>query len=468
MIKTRYFLYTIALLGYFIIGSCESFVEVEPPNDRITRTTVFGDDQTALSALKGIYNQLFNTAYAAGGNRSVTFLAGLSGDDFTMTTTSEEMEEFSENEISPSNSFNLDLWAGAYNLIYNTNALLEGIQQSKSLSDPIMAQIEGEAKFVRAFTYFYLTNLYGEIPLILDTNYKNNAIAPRISTQSIYAQVLTDLNDALELLQDSYPNQVRTRPNRHVVMALLARIHLYLEDWQQAEFYSSQILNTIGTYELLDNLDQVFLAGSQEALWQISPEAWGGLLYHTREGNLFVRVSLNNSPIKLSEDFMQVWEPNDKRFRDWVGMYSESSGDYYYPFKYKVQYDAESGAYSEYSMVMRLAEQYLIRAEALVHMGENSKAILDIDAIRSRAGLPQLSDMHTDLSKEELLSAISKEKRVEFFSEWGHRWMDLKRTGMASTVLAASKVLWQNTDVLYPVPEQDRSKNPNLDQNDGY
>src|SRR5690606_30209701 len=134
--------------------------------------------------------QLFNTAYAAGGNRSVTFLAGLSGDNFTMTSTTEEMVEFSENEISTYNSFNLDFWAGAYNMIYNTNALLEGIEQSKSLSDPIKAQIEGEAKFVRAFTYFYLTNLYGKIPLILDTNYKNNAKAPRISTKVIYAQVL--------------------------------------------------------------------------------------------------------------------------------------------------------------------------------------------------------------------------------------------------------------------------------------
>ena len=468
MIKTRYFLYTIGLLGYFVLGSCESFVEVEPPNDRLTRTTVFGDDQTAMSALKGIYNQLFNTAYAAGGNRSVTFLAGLSGDNFTMTSTTEEMLEFSENEISTYNSFNLDFWAGAYNMIYNTNALLEGIQESKSLSVPIKEQIEGEAKFVRAFTYFYLTNLYGEIPLLLDTYYKNNAIAPRTSTQTIYAQVLTDLNDALELLQDSYPNQERTRPNRYVVMALLARVHLYLEDWQRAEFYSSQILNTIDTYKLLDNLDQVFLAGSQEALWQISPEAWGGLLYHTREGNLFVRISLNNSPIKLSEDFMQVWESNDKRLHDWVGLYSESSGDYYYPFKYKVQYDAESKIYSEYSVVMRLAEQYLIRAEALVHMGQNSKALLDIDTIRSRAGLPLLSDMQADHSKEELLAAISKERRLEFFSEWGHRWMDLKRTGSASTVLGDSKALWQHTDVLYPIPEQERSKNPNLNQNDGY
>lgn len=468
MIKTRYYLYTISILGYFLLGSCESFVEVDPPNDRITRTTVFGDDQTAMSALKGIYNQLFNTEYAAGGNRSVTFLGGLSGDDFTMTSTNEEMVEFSENEISTSNSFNLDLWAGAYNMIYNTNALLEGIEQSKSLSDPIKAQLEGEAKFVRAFTYFYLTNLYGEIPLILDTNYKINSIAPRISTQTIYAQVLTDLNDALELLQDSYPNQERTRPNRYAVMALLARIHLYLGNWQQAEFYSSQILNTIGTYELSDNLDQVFLTGSQEAIWQISPEAWGGLFYHTREGNLFVRISLNNSPIKLSEDFIQTWESQDKRFRDWVGLYSESSGDYYYPFKYKVQYDAESETYSEYSIVMRLAEQYLIRAEALVHMGENSKAVLDIDAIRGRAGLPLLSDMDSDLTKEELLAAIYKERRLEFFSEWGHRWMDLKRTGMANTTLGASKVLWQNTDVWYPIPEQERIKNPNLDQNDGY
>lgn len=118
-------------------------------------------------------------------------------------------------------------------------------------------------------------------------------------------------------------------------------------------------------------------------------------------------------------------------------------------------------------MVLRLAEQYLIRAEARVKQGKltgNGSAAEDINEIRNRAGLGD-TPASTD---EELMAAIEQERKVELFAEWGHRWLDLKRTGRASALLS-SKTHWDDTDVLYPIPQQEILNDPNLKpQNDGY
>src|SRR5690606_40581539 len=108
----------------------------------------------------------------------------------------------------------------------------------------------------------------------------------------------------------------------------------------------------------------------------------------------------------------------------------------------------------------RFAEQYLIRAEARAMQGKLSGAIADVDKIRQRAGLELISDTNPAIDKEALLNIIFQERKLELFSEWGHRWFDLKRTGRASAVLSSIKPQWQDTDILYPVPEEERSKNP--------
>ncbi|HCO85286.1 MAG TPA: RagB/SusD family nutrient uptake outer membrane protein, partial [Arenibacter sp.] len=123
---------------------------------------------------------------------------------------------------------------------------------------------------------------------------------------------------------------------------------------------------------------------------------------------------------------------------------------------------------SEYSMVLRLAEQYLIRAESRAMQGNISGAIADVDVLRSRAGLDLINDIEPEINKEGLLNIISEERKLELFSEWGHRWFDLKRTGKASQVLMPLKPLWQETDVLFPIPQVELDKNQNLHQNVGY
>jgi hypothetical protein len=116
-------------------------------------------------------------------------------------------------------------------------------------------------------------------------------------------------------------------------------------------------------------------------------------------------------------------------------------------------------------MVLRLAEQYLIRAEARARLGKVPESQADINAIRSRSGLSNT----TAADPAALLLAIEKERQVELFSEWGHRWLDLKRTGRADAVLGAEKPTdWQPTDALYPIPQNEILSNPLLTQNLGY
>jgi hypothetical protein len=162
-----------------------------------------------------------------------------------------------------------------------------------------------------------------------------------------------------------------------------------------------------------------------------------------------------------------AFEPDDARLLNWVGSYDTGSEIVYYPFKYK-QLD-QSTPLEEFSMVLRLAEQYLIRAEARAQLDNLAGAISDIDVIRGRAALPLIQDNNPTISKEDLLTAIIHERQVELFTEGGLRWFDLKRTALADNVLSSIKAGWNATDKLYPIPQNEFGNNPQLgNQNPGY
>lgn len=451
---------TIILCGLFT--SCEDFVEVDLPPQKLATDKVFDSDETARSAMQGLYNELFRTeSFCNGGTSSVTALAGLSAKELSpIDGTNAIYTEFEASAIQSNNPNNLQLWASAYHTIYMTNALLEGINSSSHLSPELDQQLEGEAKYIRAFVYFYLVNLYGEVPLLLTTDYRTNAIPPRTSVEESYTQIITDLEEAEGVLGEDYFNGERTQVNRAVAQALLARVYLYRKGWARAENYSTQVIQS-GNYTILEDLDQVFLANSQEAIWQISPEGSGGNSTNTNEGTMFISAF---PTFKLAEGIVNSFEAIDKRKLYWIGFNEENNS--YFPFKYKL--GTSNDVITEYSMVLRLAEQYLIRAEARANLNDLQGAIADLDKIRGRAGLSLIAEVNPNSSKEELIVLISQERERELFTEWGHRWFDLKRTSRASTVLGDNNPQWEATDTLYPIPEEERMKNSNLTQNPGY
>jgi starch-binding outer membrane protein, SusD/RagB family len=450
------------------ISSCEDFIAVPPPATELVQENVFKDDATALAAMASVYSKLSDgDSFADGDFNSITLVESLYGDElnsFMPVASTTPRVEFYFNSVSPLNAIVSSTWSRCYTIIYECNRMLEGLDQSV-ISATLKSQLSGEARFIRAFCHFYLVNLFGAVPLITTSDYRVTSKASRTSVTEVYADIITDLKEAKALLTDTYPSADRVRVNRGAAIALLARSYLYSEDFTNAEAQATEMINKTLQYKLATDLNNVFLKTSEEAIWQLLPK--GGAQNYTNEASLFILLA---PPTRwaLSNAVYEAFEPDDLRKIDWIGSITSSSGltTWYYPFKYKENALNASGA--EYSMVLRLAEQYLIRAEARAQLdkliGENS-ASSDLNAIRTRAGLPNT----TASSKEELLLAIEQERRVELFTEWGHRFFDLKRAGRLNTELSPIKVNWDDTDALLPLPQNELLLNSNLKpQNPGY
>lgn len=446
--------------------SCKKFLEIAPPKSSSVQETIFTTDDVATSAITGIYRSmaLTSNSFASGGFSSVGSVAGCSADE--LIGYNPILVEFYENQLTPSNSYvSGPLYSVPYKCIYTANAVLEGLSAPNGVTPPVKAQLEGEALFIRAFSYFYLINLFGGVPLQLTTDYRVTQVLPRAQVSQIYEQIVTDLERAENLLTETYVTTERIRPNKSAAQAMLARVYLYMQNWEKAEKYASLVIGKTGTYNLV-GFDAVFLKNSNEAIWQLMPTANS----NSGDGNLFVLVA---TPIYVSlrKDFVEsAFEAGDKRKSSWVQTYTNATGTYYYPFKYKIR---SSTSITEYSMVLRLAEQYLIRAEARINQDKIELGIRDLNLVRLRT-LPNgtnsnpLPGIPATLNKGDALLAVEKERRIELFAEWGHRWFDLKRTKRVNDILNVVKSKWQNTDVLYPIPATELNLNPRIIPNDGY
>ena len=296
------------------------------------------------------------------------------------------------------------------------------------------------------------------MPLVTSTLYSSNALLSRTSKDSVYTQVIADLKDAQKWLTPDYSfsNGEKVRPNQFAATALLARTYCYLQDWDDAENEADSLINQ-PMLELNASLDSVFLANNTEAIWQLKPNAAA----NTWEGGSYIILSAPNL-ISLNPYFLNAFEQGDLRRTHWVDSIIVSGQVYYYPFKYKIQ--TSQTDFSEYSVVFRLAEQYLIRAEARLNLNDLPGAISDLNIIRNRAGLSNT----TANDPVSVGLAIEKERRIELFSEWGHRWFDLQRTGRAVQVLGPVKPGYQDADGLYPIPQTELQNDPDLSQNPGY
>jgi starch-binding outer membrane protein, SusD/RagB family len=452
--------------------ACKKFVEIPPPTTELVTASVFNNDATATAAQIQIYiqmNQAGESYYMAQEN-------GLLADELNNYSTVSNQVQYYTNALLASQ--NPGPWSRAYNYIYQANAIIAALTNNSAVSPAVQEQLIGESKFIRAFWHFYLTNLYGDIPLVTSTNYTVNASTVRTPQAQIYQQIITDLKDAQNLLNINYVDasdtsitSERVRPTKWAATALLARVYLYTGDYSDAAAQATTVINNTGSYSLCSNLNNVFLANSTEAIWQLQIPLPASNLA-TLDGNYFILVAApglgTNNSNTISAELLNAFENGDGRRSNWVDSIILGTNTYYFPYKYK-QY--QSSTAGEYVMVLRFAEQYLIRAEAEGNLGDSSGAITDLNIIRNRAGLTNYSAVNNG----SLLTAIIHERQVELFTEWGHRWFDLIRTGNAIAVMggptgvcAAKGGTWSPNWELYPIPQSDRSNDPNLTQNVGY
>lgn len=449
----------VPLLGS--ITSCEDLVQVDAPRIEIVNEAVFQNDETAESALIGIYNEMVNSIdFASGGGRSVTFHASLSSDELYYLGSLNNEIEFNSNDLSIDNGDVFSLWEKGYKYIYFANSALQGLENSNALSEDMKNQLEGEAKFIRAFIYFYLANLYGDVPIITTTsNVEENRLAARSSVREVYNLIISDLKDAYESLSDNYSfsGGERIRANKFTASALLARVYLYLEEWTTAEDFATIVIDNSPLYGLESDINNVFLANNNEVILQLA-----GAIGALDAGVFLISPTASSANLAMSSELLSAFEIGDNRRVMWRDSIIIGGNTYHYPFKYKIQTNVAPG--TEYTVLLRLAEQYLIRAEARAQQNDISGAQSDLNTIRLRAGL----GITLANDKASLLLAIEQERQVELFTEWGHRWLDLKRTNRADAVLGPLRADWQSTDALYPIPDREIEVNNNLTQNPGY
>lgn len=480
----------VAGLVLFTCASCKKLISIPEPVDTITTNKVFANDTEANSAMVGVFSVLINDI---GGNSIghsgfatglTTWLGSLSSDDLSLEAIATSANyAYSANRLLARNAYDLPVWTTAYQAIYGSNAVIEGIEASTSpkLSTNARTKLTAEAKFVRAFSYFYLVNFFGDVPLALTVDFNKTAKMTRTPASEVYAQMIKDLQDAKSGLAADFSGSngsSRIRPNKWTAAALLARIYLYTGDYANAAAQANEVISQTQLFQLNTDLNQVYSMNNTEAIWQLQQ---GNLAFPrgnaTPEGYTFsVRESgtapnVEYSGYQISDQLEQTFERGDQRKQNWLFPAIKGGKTVYYINRYKISLSnsAIGGTITEYATVMRLAEQYLIRAEAGV-LGSNQlgSAIADLNVIRHRAGL---DDLPLTLSRAQVLDAIAKERRTEFFAEWGHRWFDLKRTGKAPEVLSVlpGKNPWAGDyQLLYPIPPDEITKNSKLIQNPGY
>src|ERR1700722_4653049 len=234
--KYRILIWLAAPVILIQLMSCKKFVEIPPPTSEVVTASVFDNDANATSAQTQIYSQMVNQSLSY----DLCLQTGLLGDELTSYSADPILQEYyqdgmlSKDIILP--------WIYAYNYIYEANAVISGLANGNGITVATKQQLAGEAEFIRAFWHFYLTNLYGAVPLVTTTNYSVNGTLSRTPQAQVYQQLIADLKDAQSKLSPNYVDATdtttttdRIRPTKWAAAALLARVYLYKGSYDSAE-----------------------------------------------------------------------------------------------------------------------------------------------------------------------------------------------------------------------------------------
>lgn len=435
--------------------SCKRYVEIPTAPSQLSPAGAFSSDASATSAALSMYSYYYTT-------NSIGYFGlcgSLAADDIQYTGTTTALIEFNLSQVTTTNSTLLDyLWSYPYSVVREANQVIIGVNNATAITPAVKSQLTGEAKFFRALYLLNLVNYFGPVPLPLNETELNNALLLRADTAAVFAQIIADLKDAEALLPGAYVSALRARVNKYAAAALLARAYLYQKDYANAEAEATKVIDATDiSYSLpVDSL--AFVNTSPEIILQIATQ-YG---YSQFGGNYRTSLATAVPLYVLNPAIANSFEVGDTRRRDWVDSVTANSIKYYKIRKYKL---ASANAGNEYDVILRLAEQYLIRAEARAQQNNLSGAQADLNVIRKRAGLANTNAV----AQADLLAAVAQERKVELFGEMSHRWFDLKRTNQANAVLSALKpATWQPTAILMPIPLSQIQANGNLTQNSGY
>lgn len=456
-------IYRLALLSalLLVLFGCSNFTDVDLPSSQLTSGNVFEDKVTANAAMIDIYSQIRDNGILTGYPTGISSQLGLYADELKFYgATASGPANFFNNSLLSTDSQIAALWNSSYNQIYASNAVLEGVRKAEQLPSENKQQLTGEALFVRGLIHFYLLNIFGSIPYISTTDYKANSVAVRMPEEEVYGLIEKDLELAITLLNKEYNGSNRVRPNKGTAQALLSRVYLYAEKWEEASNAASSVLNQTDLYIWPESLDTEFKKESKATIWQLMSNIEGA---NTYQGNVFIFTQGPPPASAVTENLVNAFSTGDMRKIKWLKAVSNGTSTWYHAYKY--QQKSNTATSLEYSIVFRMAELYLVRAEARARTGDLIGAKEDLNKIRNLAGLGNTAAA----SSQEIIDAVIDERRLELFTEFGHRFFDLKRYDRLDQGLSPVKPQWKNTDRLLPLPNSELMLNPNLSpQNAGY
>lgn len=433
------------------LSTCEEFVAVDRLETKILAEQVFENEAIANSAIAGLYKTFRSSMPLYISHRNPLY-----SDEVAPYLNSASNTYFT-NSLQPSDT-SLP-WNSLYSIIYGANNAIEKLQAS-SIGETKREQYIAEAKFMRAMCHFYLVNFFGDVPLVLTTDVNTNKLISRTPVAQVYDQIITDLKEAKEHLGDDYSHAAnqRVRANKWVASAMLARAYLFTKDYPKAETEADAVIGS-GRYTLLTSPTGIWNKNNTEAILQLANNS----TENNTVASLYIYTSAPANV--LTPALLNAFEIGDLRRTTWIRTQTYSGQSVSIPYKMT----STANNPPEYTTLIRLAEMYLIRAEARAMREDFRGCADDVNLIRLQHG--GLSTPLSDpASKEAAVTMVLHERQVELFTEGCHRFFDLKRTGRIDAVMNAAKPdYWKSTAALYPIPLTERQRNPNLTpQNPGY
>lgn len=483
----------IFIIANFSLISCDDkLLELAPISD-INAENFYSNQQDMVNAVnaayaglraEGLFNQgLFVVGEMRSDNTSTSWVSGSSYD----------IESIYYFTVLPSNTYLNDIWNDMYEAILRCNVVLDRID-AVEMDQALKERLKGEVHFLRALEYFYLVQIFGDVPLVLkEISVQESYELGRASVQEVYDQIISDLKFAEEALPPSYTDEIG-RATSGAAKGILGKVYLTMKNYPQAKVKLEEIIQS-GTYQLLPDYADLWdlqYENSIESLFEVQYKK-GGTGTGSPFANSFaprfsdqlvVAVGGTGSTNSPTVDMENAYEPEDKRKDISMAPGFVNAAGEFVPYRYIKKYmdtPFEDGDSDNNWIVLRYADVLLMYAEVLNELGyvADGKAFELLNQIRERAGLAPKTSTNLDddlrvTNQEEFRLAIEHERRIELAFE-NHRWFDLVRTGRALEVMNSKREILNipnqisKHQLIFPIPLQVIDNNPTImTQNPGY
>jgi hypothetical protein len=466
----------------FLCFGCSKNLK-ENPYSFLEEENSFQTASDATVAINGVYSRL-RTIY----NTSYLILSDINADEGTARSDGgASVLEIDRNSYTAANPLFDQLYTNSYLLIDRANRVI------KRVPDILMdatkkAQITGEAKFLRALSYFNLVRAFGAVPLILEPSSDVvNVAMPRAAAEDVYAQIIQDLKDAES---SNLPEQYTAagevgRATIGAVKSIMAKVYLTNKDYANAAAKAKEVIDA-KTYSLFADYKDIFPPENKNGMEHIfsvqyscmktdyaSDMGFNFSIYFSwpiQQGGGSLQAEELFAGSYLNGDYRKAVTIITQKVNPATGALVESRTGSHQDKYWDANPCGASQARNNF-MVIRYADVLLIYAEAANELnGPTGDAYTAINEVRARARNGDAAANPQDLSgltQEQFRDAVLQERSWELCFE-GHRRWDLLRTGKYMTILQTAGLPVQDRNILYPIPQNERDVNSELSQNDGY